>query len=103
MQWLRRNPVAAFLPLQACLYFWNLGLLSCWTDEANTLMAVRGTLRGVGRLFRRAPLSAFWGVIAALILAIAAAAPLVAPRSRWAGAVRRAIATRAARVNEPAP
>jgi len=39
----------------------------------------RAALRGVGRLFRRAPLSAFWGVIAALILAIAAAAPLVAP------------------------
>ena len=47
MEWLRRNPVAAFLPLQAWLYFWNLGLLSPWMDEAGTLMAVRGTLRDV--------------------------------------------------------
>ena len=29
--------------------------------------------------FRRAPLSAFWGVIAALIVAMAIAAPLIAP------------------------
>lgn len=35
--------------------------------------------RGVRMLFRRAPLSAFWGVIAALIVAMAVAAPAVAP------------------------
>ena len=35
--------------------------------------------RGIGSLFRRAPLSAFWGVIAALIVTMAAAAPVVAP------------------------
>jgi len=40
---------------------------------------LRAALRGIGRLARRAPLSAFWGVVAAVILAIAAAAPLVAP------------------------
>lgn len=36
-------------------------------------------LRGVGSFFRRAPLSAFWGVIAALIVATAIAAPAIAP------------------------
>ena len=39
----------------------------------------RGILHGVGRLFRRAPLSAFWGCIAAAIICIAATAPVVAP------------------------
>jgi hypothetical protein len=37
MAWLRRNPLAAFLPLQAILYLWNLALLSPWMDEAGTL------------------------------------------------------------------
>jgi ABC-type dipeptide/oligopeptide/nickel transport system permease subunit len=40
---------------------------------------LRAVLGGVKRFFRRAPLSAFWGVIAALIVAMAMAAPLVAP------------------------
>ena len=39
----------------------------------------RSLLRGVGRFFRRAPLSAFWGCIAALIVAMAIAAPAIAP------------------------
>ena len=42
--WLRRHPLAAFLPLQALLYCWNLTLLSPWGDEAGTLLAVRGQL-----------------------------------------------------------
>ena len=41
--WLRRHPLAAFLPLQALLYCWNLALLAPWGDEAGTLLAVRGT------------------------------------------------------------
>jgi hypothetical protein len=35
--------------------------------------------RGIASLFRRAPLSAFWGVVAALIVAMAIAAPAIAP------------------------
>ncbi|HUI56477.1 MAG TPA: hypothetical protein VLY04_15990 [Bryobacteraceae bacterium] len=34
MTWLRRHPLAAFLPFQALMYFWNLKLLSPWSDEA---------------------------------------------------------------------
>lgn len=40
---------------------------------------VRAVLRGIGRFFRRAPLSAFWGCIAAAILAMAITAPAIAP------------------------
>src|SRR6476620_5627276 len=40
---------------------------------------LRTGLRGFGLFFRRAPLSGFWGVIAALILAMAIAAPAIAP------------------------
>jgi hypothetical protein len=43
--WLRRHPLAAFLPLQALIYGWNLGLLSPWGDEAGTLIAMRGSLQ----------------------------------------------------------
>ena len=35
--------------------------------------------RGIASLFRRAPLSAFWGIVAALIVTMAATAPVVAP------------------------
>ena len=42
--WLRRHPLAAFLPLQALLYCWNLAELAPWGDEAGTLLAVRGPL-----------------------------------------------------------
>jgi len=40
---------------------------------------LRVTLRHFGSFFRRAPFSAFWGVVAALIVAMAVAAPVVAP------------------------
>ena len=40
---------------------------------------LRLVLGGLGRFFRRAPFSAFWGVIAALIVAMAVAAPAIAP------------------------
>jgi ABC-type dipeptide/oligopeptide/nickel transport system permease subunit len=40
---------------------------------------VRALFRGIGRFFRRAPLSAFWGCVAAAILAMAVAAPAIAP------------------------
>ena len=45
--WLRRHPLAAFLPLQMLIYCWNLGLLSPWGDEAGTLLAMRGSLTGL--------------------------------------------------------
>jgi ABC-type dipeptide/oligopeptide/nickel transport system permease subunit len=40
---------------------------------------LRVAFDGVRRFFRRAPLSAFWGVVAALIVAMAIAAPAIAP------------------------
>ena len=40
----RRNPLALFLPLQALVGFWHLGLMSPWMDEAGTLMALRNPL-----------------------------------------------------------
>ena len=42
--WLRRHPLALFLPLQALLYCWNLALLSPWGDEAGTLLSARNPL-----------------------------------------------------------
>ena len=39
----------------------------------------RGFWAGLRTIVRRAPLSAFWGVVAALIIAMAAAAPAIAP------------------------
>jgi peptide/nickel transport system permease protein len=39
----------------------------------------RRILHGLGRFVRRAPMSAFWGVIAALIMMMALAAPVLAP------------------------
>jgi ABC-type dipeptide/oligopeptide/nickel transport system permease subunit len=39
----------------------------------------RSVLRVLGAFFRRAPFSAFWGVVAALIVVMAIAAPLIAP------------------------
>jgi peptide/nickel transport system permease protein len=39
----------------------------------------RSALRGLGMFFRRAPFSAFWGCIAAAILVMAVAAPVIAP------------------------
>jgi len=40
---------------------------------------LRAAFGGLRRFFRRAPLSAFWGVVAALIVAMAIAAPAIAP------------------------
>ncbi len=40
---------------------------------------LRAFFHGMRSIFRRAPLSAFWGIVAALIVAMAAAAPVVAP------------------------
>ncbi len=40
---------------------------------------VRALFRGIGRFFRRAPFSAFWGCVAAAILAMAITAPVIAP------------------------
>jgi hypothetical protein len=45
--WLRRHPLAAFLPLQALIYCSNLGLLSPWDDEAGTLLAMRRSLQAL--------------------------------------------------------
>ena len=45
--WLRRHPLAAFLPLQALLYCWNLALLAPWGDEAGELPMLHGPLQGV--------------------------------------------------------
>ena len=39
----------------------------------------RSVLRVLGTFFRRAPLSAFWGIVAALIIGMAVAAPAVTP------------------------
>ena len=44
-----------------------------------TMSRLRGAVRNVRRFFRRAPLSAFWGVVAALIVGMAIAAPAIAP------------------------
>jgi hypothetical protein len=44
---LRRHPLAAFLPLQALLYCWNLMLLAPWGDEAGELPMLHGPLGGV--------------------------------------------------------
>ena len=40
---------------------------------------LRAVLRGLGTFIRRAPLSAFWGIVAAVIVALAIAAPAIAP------------------------
>ena len=37
----RGNPLVAFLPFQALLYFWNLGRLSPWGDEAYAFATMR--------------------------------------------------------------
>ena len=53
------------------------------TAVTDTAVAPPSRLRTLGRglrtLFRRAPLSAFWGIVAALIVAMAVAAPVIAP------------------------
>ncbi|MCX6632675.1 MAG: hypothetical protein NTW28_34165, partial [Candidatus Solibacter sp.] len=51
--WLCRHPLAAFLPLQALLYCWNLALLSPWGDEAGTLLLMREPLQTVIQIAAR--------------------------------------------------
>jgi ABC-type dipeptide/oligopeptide/nickel transport system permease subunit len=48
-------------------------------DIPNRPSLLRRVLRGIGRFARRSPMSAFWGGIAILIVAMAVAAPVVAP------------------------
>jgi hypothetical protein len=43
---LREHPLTLLLPLQALIYFWNLGLLSPWFDEADQLRFMHGPLQG---------------------------------------------------------
>ena len=49
------------------------------TPAPETPSRLRSFGRGFRSFFRRAPMSGFWGVIAALIIGMAVAAPLVAP------------------------
>ena len=42
--WLRRHPLAVYLPLQALLGFFHLGMLSPWMDEAGTLLTMHRPL-----------------------------------------------------------
>jgi hypothetical protein len=46
-RWLRSHPLALWLPLQAALSFFRLGLLSPWGDEIFTLSVVRRPMAGL--------------------------------------------------------
>jgi hypothetical protein len=100
MEWLRKHPVAAFLPLQALLGFWHLGLLSPWGDEAITLLVVRLPLREILRVaaedvhpplyyllvyaWLRLPLGLDWAVQARALSVVFALAATVAADRLWA-------------------
>ena len=100
MEWLRKHPIAAFLPLQALLCFWNLGLLSPWMDEAITLLVVRLPVRQILRIasrdvhppvyyllvdaWQRLPLGLDWAVQARVLSVIFALAATVAADRLWA-------------------
>ena len=100
MEWLRKHPIAAFLPLQAALCFWNLGLLSPWMDEAETLMVVRLPVRQILHIasedvhppfyyllvdaWQRLPLGLDWAVQARALSVIFALAATVAADRLWA-------------------
>src|ERR1019366_479335 len=100
MGWLRKHPVAAFLPLQALLCFWNLGLLSPWMDEAETLMVARRPVREILRFvsegvhppfffllvhaWQRLPLGLDWAVQARALSVVFALAATVAVDRLWA-------------------
>jgi hypothetical protein len=100
MEWLRKHPIAAFLPLQALLCFWNLGLLSPWMDEAITLLVVRLPVRQILRIasrdvhppvyyllvdaWQRLPLGLDWAVQARALSVIFALAATVAADRLWA-------------------
>ena len=97
--WLRRHPLAAFLPLQALLYCWNLAELSPWGDEAGTLLMVRGQLDNLIRFaardvhpplyylllyyWERIPLGFDWAVQARLLSVLFALLGTVALDARW--------------------
>lgn len=57
--------------------------MTATTSSERTLPAapsrLRTIARAIGTFFRRSPLSGFWGVIAALIVATAVAAPVITP------------------------
>jgi hypothetical protein len=100
MEWLRKHPIAVFLPLQALLCFWNLGLLSPWMDEAATLLVVRLPVRQILRIasrdvhppvyyllvdaWQRLPLGLDWAVQARALSVIFALAATVAADRLWA-------------------
>jgi hypothetical protein len=98
--WLRRNPLAALLPLQAFVSLFHLGLLSPWMDEAGTLMALRHSLREVIAFaagdvhpplyylllfaWQRLPLGFSWAVQARVLSVIFALLATVAFDRLWA-------------------
>lgn len=100
MSWLRRHPLAAFLPLQAMLYLWNLALLSPWMDEAGTLIMVGRPLAELMRFaaadvhpplyylalygWQRIPLGLDWAVQARALSVIFALLGTVALDRLWA-------------------
>jgi hypothetical protein len=100
MEWLRKHPIAVFLPLQALLCFWNLGLLSPWGDEAITLLVVRLPVRQILRIasedvhppfyyllvnaWQRLPLGLDWAVQARALSVVFALAATVAADRLWA-------------------
>jgi hypothetical protein len=100
MEWLRKHPIAAFLPVQALLCFWNLGLLSPWGDEAITLLVVRLPVREILRVasadvhppfyyllvnaWQRLPLGLDWAVQARALSVVFALAATVAADRLWA-------------------
>jgi hypothetical protein len=96
---LRRHPLAFFLPLQALLTFWHLGLLSPWMDEAGTLLTLHDSLAGVLRfasqdvhpplyylllfIWQRIPLGLDWAVQARALSVIFALLSTVALDRLW--------------------
>jgi hypothetical protein len=99
-EWLRRHPVTVFLPVQALLCFWNLGLLSPWMDEVISLEAMRLPLDGVLRaaaadvhppgyylllfFWQRIPLGLNWAVQARALSVVFLLAATVAADRLWA-------------------
>ncbi len=97
--WLRRYPLAAFLPLEALLYCWNLAEFAPWGDEAGTLLAVRGPLGSLIRFaahdvhpplyylflyyWQHIPLGIDWAVQARLLSVLFALLATVALDQLW--------------------
>jgi Dolichyl-phosphate-mannose-protein mannosyltransferase len=97
--WLRRSPLALFLPLQALLYCWNLALLSPWGDEAGTLLVARNPLANFIRFaaqdvhpplyylllyyWQRIPFGFDWAVQARLLSVVFALLATVALDRLW--------------------